>query len=81
MARELETLLKETVNTLDSSALDKRSRDLEAISNRVQGDLKSVLNHAFLLGAGLILLALVGALAYRRLTGKRERSSTGRPAV
>jgi hypothetical protein len=35
--------------------------------------MRRLLNHAFLLAAGLVLLVLLGALAYRALTGGRSK--------
>ena len=67
MARQLDVLLKDTGATLDSPALQQRMKDLGAVSNRATADAKSVLNHAFLLGAGLVLLTLACALAYRAI--------------
>jgi hypothetical protein len=54
--------------------LDRRINDLNTLSERARADAKSVLNHAFLLAAGLIVLALAAAMVYRR-TG---RASTAR---
>jgi hypothetical protein len=63
MAQQLDALLKDTGETLESPALE---RQLGAISGRAQADLKSVLTHAFLLLAGLVLLVFVCAWIYRR---------------
>jgi hypothetical protein len=63
MAQQLDALIKDTGNTLESPALD---RQLGTISGRAQADLKSVLNHAFLLLAGLILLGFICGWVYRR---------------
>ncbi len=41
--------------------------DARAVSKQVSAHAKSVLNHAFLLAAGLIVLAFACAFAYRRL--------------
>jgi hypothetical protein len=67
MAGQVDTLVKDAVGTLDSPALNKRLADLNALSGRAGADAKSVLNHAFLLAAGLVVLALASALVYRRL--------------
>lgn len=67
MAQELNTLLRATDEKLDSPALDRRLKELDAIAGRARADAKSLLNHAFLLGAALVLLTFVCALAYRRL--------------
>jgi len=71
MAQQLDVLLKDAGSTLDSPGLDKRMADLNKLSERARGDARSVLNHAFLLAAGLILLALACAIVYRRVTGRR----------
>jgi hypothetical protein len=68
MAQQLDTLIKDARGTVDSPALDKRITDLNALSARARADAKSVLNHAFVLGAALLGLTLGAALAYRRLT-------------
>ena len=77
MAGQLNALIKDTTGTLDTPALDKRIADLNALSARARGDAKSVLNHAFLLAGGLLLLIFVCALAYRRLV---PRGPTTPPA-
>jgi hypothetical protein len=69
MAQQFDVLIKDAGSTLDSPALDQRIRDLNTLSERARADAKSVLNHAFLLAAGLILLALASAMVYRR-TGR-----------
>lgn len=66
-AQKLDVLIKDAGSTLDSPALDKRIADLNELSERTQADAKSVLNHAFFLGAGLILLGFACALIYRRV--------------
>ena len=65
MAEQLDILIKDTGSTLDSPALDRRISELNTLSERARADAKSVLNHAFLLAAGLILLVLVCGLVYR----------------
>jgi len=70
MAQQLDALLKDANGTLDSPALDKRIAELNAVTARARADAKSVLNHAFLLGAGLILLAFACALTYRRIVSR-----------
>jgi hypothetical protein len=67
MAAQLDALIKDTSGTLDTPALDKRMADLKALSGKARADAKSVLNHAFLLAAGLIVLSFACALGYRRL--------------
>ncbi len=56
MARQLDRLIQELGNTLDSPALDRRVAELDSLSARARADTKSVLNHAFMLAAGLIVL-------------------------
>lgn len=68
MAQELDALVKDAGSTLDSPALEKRMADLGALSDRARADAKSVLNHAFLLLAGLIVLVFGSALVYRRVS-------------
>jgi hypothetical protein len=67
MAQQLDALLKSASGTIDAPALDKRIADLNALSGKARADAKSVLNHAFLLTAGLVVLVFVCALIYRRL--------------
>lgn len=67
MAQQLDTLIKDTSGTVDTPALDKRIASLSALADRAHSDAKSVLNHAFLLAAGLLVLAFALALVYRRL--------------
>lgn len=66
MARELDVLIKDASGSVETPALDKRIADLNALSARARSDAKSVLNHAFLLAAGLILLVLACAVVFRR---------------
>jgi hypothetical protein len=66
MAQQLDALIKDAGSTLDSPALDKRIASLNALSEQAQAGAKSVLNHGFLLAAGLILLTLAAALIFRR---------------
>ena len=67
MAQQIDALIKAANSTLDSPALDKRITDLNQVTRQAKADATSVLNHAFLLGAGLIVLAFACALGYRRL--------------
>ena len=66
MAQQLDLLIKDASGTVATPALDKRIAELNALSGRARTDAKSVLNHAFLLAAGLIALIFVGAVLYRR---------------
>jgi hypothetical protein len=70
MSRELHLLIKDTGATIDSPALHKRIQELDAISKRAQAEARSLLNHAALLGGGLVLLAFLCAILYRRLAPK-----------
>jgi len=63
MADRLHALFKD----LDTPAWDQRLAQLDAISGRARDDAKSVLNHAFLLAVGFLLLSFACALLYRRL--------------
>jgi hypothetical protein len=67
MAQHLDVLIKDVSGTVDTPALDKRIAQLNALSDRARVDAKSVLNHAFLLAAGLLVLGFACALVYRRL--------------
>ncbi len=64
---QLDALVKDLGTTLDSPALDKRIADLNVLAEKTQDGARSMLNHAFLLGAGLILLTFACALVYRRV--------------
>lgn len=68
MARELDALIKDTSGTLDSPALNQRMDDVNALVNRAQASTRGLLNHAGLVGVGLILLTFACALMYPRLT-------------
>ncbi len=68
-AQELTLLLREAGTTLDSPALERRVRDLETVARQVKDDARSLLNHAFLLLAGLVLLTFACAVGYRRWGG------------
>ncbi len=83
MAQQLDAVIKDAGTTLDSPALDKRIHDLNDLAAGARADVKSVLNHAFLLAAGLIGLALVAAMIYRRTgrtsAARRQDSSPDSP--
>jgi hypothetical protein len=79
MAQQLNALLKDASGTLDTPALDKRLASLKALAAQTGADAKSVLNHAFLLLASLILLTFSCALVYRWL-GPRLSAPRHRPA-
>ena len=64
MASQVDMLIRDTAKTMDSAALDRRMADLR---EQTRADAKSVLDRAFLLAAGLILLIFVCAVVYRRL--------------
>jgi hypothetical protein len=74
MARDVNGLLVQAESTLDSPALKKSVGEVEALSARAADEAKSLLNHAFLLGAGLIVLAFGCALAYGRLAPRLKGS-------
>jgi hypothetical protein len=69
MAQQLDVLIKDASDTVATPALDKRIAELSVLSAKAKVDAKSVLNHAFLLVAGLILLVLACTLILRR-TGR-----------
>jgi hypothetical protein len=73
MAKQLDTLVKDTSGTIDAPALNQRIASLNALADRTNADAKSVLNHAFLSIAGLIILTLACATAYRK-AGRSPRS-------
>ena len=76
MAQQLDTLIKDTSGTVDTPALDKRIAQLNALSEHAKADAQSVLNHAFFLVAGLILLSFLCAFLYRRLAPAKIGSPT-----
>lgn len=59
-AEQLNTTLAELNATLDSPALDK-------LSEKATADVRSVLNHLFLLAGGLVLLIFTCSLVYRKV--------------
>jgi hypothetical protein len=67
MAQQLDLLIKNASGTMDTPALDRRIADLDSLSARARADAKSVLNHAFLLLAGIVILAFACAMFYRRM--------------
>jgi hypothetical protein len=82
MAKELDALMKDLGGTMDSPALQRQLQGVAAVSERAKADVKSVLNHAFGLGAGLVVLVFACALAYRRLLSSardRSRAQTSGP--
>jgi len=78
MARELDVLLAQAQRTLDSPAIQKSVDEVEALTARAADEAKSILNHAFLVGAGLILLAFACAVVWSRLS-PRWKSSARQP--
>ena len=79
MAQQLDALIKDASGTMDTPALDKRIAQLAAFSAQARTDAKSVLNHAFLLIAGLIILGFACALLYRRLAKPARRRLSREP--
>lgn len=77
MAQQLDALIKDANGTMDTPALDKRIAQLGALSTQARIDAKSVLNHAFVLVAGLIVLGFACALLYRRLGQSRASRLVG----
>jgi hypothetical protein len=67
MAQQLDVLIKDAGGTVVTPALDKRIAQLNEVSGKARADAKSVLNHAFLLVGGLIVLTFTCAVLYRRL--------------
>jgi hypothetical protein len=66
MSEQLDKLIKDTSGTVDSPAIDKRIASLNDFAEKTKADAKSVLNHAFLLVAGLIVLTFACAIGYRK---------------
>lgn len=64
-ARALDQLIKDLNQTMDAPALSKSIQELSRISLQAQAEAHRMLNRAFLLGAGLIVLTFVCALAWR----------------
>lgn len=75
MARELDALIKDTSGTLDSPALSRYSTNLNALVTRSESGARSLLNRAFLLAAGLVVLTFTGVLACRKLAPSRPARS------
>jgi len=72
MAKQVDALVNDARSTVDSTALDKRIADLNVLSQKTTKEAKSVLNHVFLLCAGLVVFILVCALLYRKFAGRRQ---------
>lgn len=66
MAQQLDLVIKDLGSTLDSPALDRRIAEVAALSKSACNDAQSVLNHAFLLAAGLVALIFGGVWLVRR---------------
>jgi hypothetical protein len=77
MAQQLDALIKDASGSVDTPALDKRMAQLNALSAKARADAKSVLNHAFLLAAGLIALSFVCALIYRGVVSRPTAAPGG----
>jgi hypothetical protein len=75
MAQRLDVFIKDAAGTVDAAAVDKRMAQLNDISGKARVDAKSVLNHAFLLIAGLIVLRFACASMYRWLWPPRDKTS------
>ena len=85
MAQQLDALIKDASGTMDAPALDKRIAQLTDLSGKARADARAVLNHAFLLATGLLVLSFACALLYRRLgargttTRSNNRSAGSNP--
>jgi len=66
MAKELNVTINELNTTLDSPALDR-------LSNQTTSDARGLMNHAFLLAAGLVVLGFLCAVIYRFAASRRGR--------
>jgi hypothetical protein len=73
-AKELDAVVKDFDAAIGSPAWSKRMEDFQGLSRQAQSDAKAILNHAFLLGAGLIMLAFVCAAVYGRFFRKTVSS-------
>lgn len=78
MAKDLDSLLEQAEGTLDSPALGRSIAEVEALSARAAGEAKSILNHAFLLGAGLVLLVFACALLWSRFAPRQRAARSHR---
>jgi hypothetical protein len=65
LAQQLDSLVSNLNATLESPALDK-------VSTQATTDVRRLLNHAFLLAGGLVVLVLLCALLYRAATRRRS---------
>jgi hypothetical protein len=72
MAQQLDTLLKDASGSVEAPALDKRIAELHALSGQARADAKFVLNHAFLLAAGLVILLFCCGWLFRRPTSNAQ---------
>ncbi len=71
MAEQIGKVLNDLNTTLDSPALDAQIAKLNDVSTQAAAQARGLMNHAFLLGAGLIVIACAGALLVRKLGQKR----------
>jgi hypothetical protein len=74
-AQQLNVLLNATSVTVNAPALDERIASLKAGAAQARADAEFVLNRAFALAAGLVLLIFACAALYRR-TDRRRMPST-----
>jgi len=65
LAAQLDAVLKDLGVTLDGPALARTRQELEQLAADAEQRVRRSLNHAFLLAAGLVVLILVCAFAYR----------------
>jgi len=80
MAQQLDALIKDTRGTVETPALDQRIASLNALAKRTRDDAKSVLNHAFMLAAGLVAFSFACAFVYRGF-GPRGQPRQSPPAA
>jgi hypothetical protein len=71
MARELDGLLKDTGETVSAPMMEKQFAKL---AGQARSDVKSLLDHAFLLAAGLVVLIFACAVTFR-LLGRRNAAT------
>ncbi len=72
MAQQVDALIKDASGTVEAPALDKRIAQISTLSGTARADAKSVLNHAFLLAAGLMVLTFACALGFRKFAPPRS---------
>lgn len=70
-AREVDAVVSNLNATLDSPAIDASVQAVSEVTTQATGDVRRLMNHLFLLAAGLVVLVF-GCVLIIRLTGRRE---------